>query len=117
MSVRRCTPFPMDLPPLVAAYFEGDASTDLVAILQLFAPDVVIVDDGKTWRGHDGLRAWKAEVSAFDYVTEPTHLEDVGADRHRVTARITGNFPGGQVYLSYLFSLEGDLIRRLEVTA
>jgi hypothetical protein len=32
-----------------------------------------------------------------------------------VTARVTGNFPGSPVDLLYTFTLDGDVISRLEI--
>ena len=80
------------------------------------APDVVVVDDGKTWRGHSGVRDWKAEVtSAFDYTTELTGIRQTGPESCVVTGHVTGNFPGGAVDLNYTFTLANGLIARLQI--
>ena len=79
-------------------------------------PDVVVVDDGTTWRGHDGVREWRGSVvRQWAYTTELTGVRSTGP-AHVVTARLEGSFPGGQVDLYYSFTLAADLIAGLEIS-
>jgi hypothetical protein len=109
-----------EIPTVIQSYFESAARRDagaLDAIVATMVPDVVVVDDGRTWTGHAGVRSWKASVdSAFDYSTELTGVSETGPASYVVTGRITGNFPGGQVDLYYSFDLADDLITRLEIS-
>jgi ketosteroid isomerase-like protein len=107
------------LPPLVDAitrYFEADAQRDHEAIVALFTEDAVVVDEGRTWRGRAAVRSWReGTASSYQYTTELAGGEHTGAGTYRVTGRLTGNFPGGTVDLTWRFTLAGEQISRLEI--
>lgn len=103
----------------IPAYFErgGTSSTDGAALAELFTEDAVVVDDGTTWTGRDGVRAWKSQTSSeFTFATTVTGSRTDG-DTVVVTGHVVGDFPGGEVHLTYTFTLAGELIRRLEIAA
>ena len=54
-------------------------------------------------------------ASRFAYTTEILGTESDGPDRHVVTARLTGNFPGSTVVLRHDFTLAGERIARLVI--
>lgn len=106
-----------DLPPVVAAYVAADAGTDLDAFVALFAETAVVVDDGRTFSGREGVRSWKAQTtSEFTYETSLVSHERL-AGQHRVVAHLTGDFPGGEVDLTSTFVIAGGVIERLEIGA
>ena len=107
------------LHPTLAAYFErdGGSTTDGSALAELFTDDAVVVDDGTTWSGRDGVRAWKTRTSTeFTYTTSVTAVATAGPATV-VTGHLVGDFPGGEVDLTYTFTLAGDLIERLVIAA
>jgi ketosteroid isomerase-like protein len=104
-----------ELPGPVAAYFEANKRFDLDAMLAPFAPDAVVVDEKRTYRGHDAIRAWIEEATlGARAVAIPRQVEGDGADRV-VTAEVSGSFPGSPVTLGFRFGLTGDRIARLEI--
>ncbi|WP_341927732.1 nuclear transport factor 2 family protein [Nocardioides psychrotolerans] len=107
-----------DLPPVVAAYVAADAGTDLDAFVALFAETAVVVDDGRTFSGREGVRSWKAQTtSEFTYETSLVSHERLAAGQHRVVGHLTGDFPGGEVDLTYTFVIAEEVIERLEIDA
>jgi len=105
----------MDLPSPIRAYFEAD-SADRCAVEQMFAPDSVVVDEGKTHVGRAAIETWRRRTrAAFDYVVEPFDVlrNDEGVE---VRATVTGTFPGSPLTLRYAFRLERDQIAALEIT-
>ena len=109
-----------DLPPVVAAYFATDAGADLGAFVTLFSESAVVVDDGRTFSGRGGVRLWKEQTtSEFTYATSLVSHEQLAPGRHRVAGHVTGDFPGGEVDLTYTFDVDGDgeVIERLEISA
>ena len=107
----------IELPDPVQRYFDVVDGDEPEALVALTTPDVVVVDDGATWQGHDGVREWRAKVvRQWDYTTELTGVRSAGSSSHVVTAHLEGNFPGGEVDLNYSFDLAGDLIDRLEIS-
>lgn len=106
----------MNLPSLIQAYFDADRSADSQALVGVFAPDAVVIDERQTYTGREAIGAWRRKAKAdFDYVVEPfdSALKD---DVTQVRATVTGDFPGSPVTLSYAFRLERGLISSLEIT-
>jgi uncharacterized protein (TIGR02246 family) len=103
-------------PAVIQRYFAAQSARDFDALLALFAHDAVVIDEGQTRRGADGIRAWREDaVSAYDYTTEVRGLESVADGTYVARVHLEGNFPGGTVDLHYRFSVDGDSIRRLEI--
>jgi hypothetical protein len=105
---------PITLPKPVAAYFAADA-TSRASVADCFTADATLIDERKTHQGREAIRQWKlASTAKYSYVAEPTAIKNEGG-RSVVTARVTGNFPGSPVDLLYTFTLDGDVISRLEI--
>ena len=108
---------PLALPAELAAYFAADQQNNSSAVANCFVPDGVVVDEARRHVGRAAIAAWKADASArYRYRCVPLRLESAG-DRHVVTGRLTGNFPGSPIDLRYSFVLYGAAIARLEITA
>lgn len=103
------------LPEPVAAYFA--AEHDPEALAYCFAAHAVMKDDGHTYTGISAIKAFMAEASAkYDATSVPFAIEQED-DLQLVRAKVTGNFPGSPIVLSYRFRLERGLIASLEITA
>jgi len=104
------------LPDVIARYFERDAARDVDGVTALFTGDAVVVDEREAHHGTEAIRAWRAgPASRYTYSTEILGIESTGADRHVVSARLTGNFPGATVVLEHDFTLAGRRIARLVI--
>jgi hypothetical protein len=100
----------------VRRYFEADAERNIDAIVDLFAGDATVIDEGQTRRGIDEIREWQTgPASQYEYRVTITGEERLADDRYRVVARLDGNFPGGIASLNFDFGLDGELIRTLEI--
>lgn len=103
------------LPPPIEAYFA--AERDPHALASCFTSQAVLEDDGHTHRGVDAITSFMAAAAA------KYHANSVPFEMHQegklqvVRARVSGNFPGSPIDLSYRFRLEGDLIASLEIAA
>ncbi len=100
----------VSLPPAVAAYFRpGDTTVDA------FAEDAVVRDEGRVHQGRAAVVAWRAETAAkYDYVAEPLAAREEDG-LLLVDSRVTGNFPGSPITLTYAFLLKDGLIASLEI--
>lgn len=104
------------LPKSISDYFGADKG-DADSVAQCFTEDATVADEGKTYEGRDAIRAWKAASSnKYTYEVTPSAIEE-REGRTVVTARLVGNFPGGQVDLRYAFELDQDKIASLEIKA
>lgn len=105
----------LSLPDPVSAYFKITNGEDIPHIVRVFSQDAVVVDEGRTHRGHGAIESWRREArKKYEYTVEPISASQEG-DRLTVTANVVGNFPGSPVQLDHVFSLEGDQIKSLEI--
>jgi hypothetical protein len=85
-------------------------------LLAAFATDATVVDNERSYTGHDEIHRWReAESSKYAYTVMATHVEKFDDTRYVVTNRLEGDFPGGVVDVIYRFTLADDLITRLEI--
>jgi ketosteroid isomerase-like protein len=101
---------------VITRYFEADARRDIDAIVALFTDEAVVVDEGQTYHGTAEIRGWQeSAASKYQYTTQVSGTERIGEQSYLVTGRLTGNFPGGTAELQWRFTVQGDLISRLEI--
>lgn len=103
------------LPEPIAAYFA--AEHDPEALAHCFTPEAVMKDDGHTCTGINAIKAFMAAASARYRATSVPFALEREDGVQVVRAKVTGNFPGSPVDLSYRFRLERGLIASLEITA
>jgi hypothetical protein len=104
------------VPDLIRRYFALDADREIDSIVALFSDGATVVDEGQTREGTPAIRAWKTgPASQYTYTTDVLATAAVTAHRFVVTARLTGNFPGGTAELKFDFTVAGDRISRLMI--
>lgn len=102
--------------PVITRYFEADARRDIDAIVALFSEEAVVVDEGQTYHGSAEIRGWQeGAVSRYQYTTELFGTQRTDGESYLVTGRLTGNFPGGTAELQWRFTVQMDLISRLQI--
>ena len=107
MAARLATP--------IALYIAAENRGDAEAMAQCFAENAVVRDEGKTIKGLDAIKQWKAETKKkYQHTVEPLASVQKG-DKTVVTNRLTGNFPGSPIELQFIFKLDGDKIASLEI--
>ena len=104
------------LPDVVLTYFDVSNGGDVAQIAGCFCSHATVFDEGKTHKGIAAIEAWQQEARrTFIYQVQPLQVAQ-GEGRLTVIARLTGNFPGSPVQLSYVFTLEDHRIYSLEIT-
>jgi hypothetical protein len=105
-----------ELPTSLDHYFAAQNDHDAERMAICFAPDATVRDEGRNIIGRDAIRDWKLEtIAKYGVGIQPI---DATAEGPSVTviAKVTGNFPGSPVELTYDFKLdEAGLIHRLEI--
>lgn len=105
----------LSLPDPISTYFEISNGSDIAQIAHCFTPDAVVVDEGRTYRGHDAIQSWQREArKKFEYTVEPVSVSQDG-DRLKVTTNVVGNFAGSPAQLDHVFARAEDKIRSLEI--
>lgn len=103
----------MEPTALVATYFAR--ALDPESYVALFAPDAVVEDDGRTWRGLDDVRRWRADVPEVRYAVRS--VEEAGEEVVAV-AEVAGDFPGSPIDLRFIFAYDdAGLVRGLKIEA
>jgi hypothetical protein len=91
---------PTQLPEVITIYLTAHQARDLDQAVSSYQPDATVTDEGRTYHGHDEIRAWLTRSAGeFTYTTEVTGATRLDADHYDVTHHLEGNFPGGQVDL------------------
>jgi hypothetical protein len=81
------------LPDHIANLFRAYAEQDSHTLLDTFAPDGTLIDEGREWHGVAEIRGWDEQNPAPRSSIEPTESATNAVDTQR-TATVTGTFPG-----------------------
>src|SRR6267154_1946336 len=102
-------PLPIDL------YVKLENSGDTEALSECFAPEAAVHDEGQIYRGVASITKWKAEAKK-KYNHTITPLEVTSRDGKAILkAKLSGNFPGSPVTLTFSFALDAGKIASLEI--
>ena len=104
------------LPKPIADYVGANAQLDLDGMLQPFAADAVLSDNGRRHEGHAELRTlFEDEVIVVKAIFTP---ETVRHEDGQVVLEgpAHGDFKGSPIRFTYRFTLENDAITALEIT-
>ncbi|CAB3963857.1 MULTISPECIES: nuclear transport factor 2 family protein [Burkholderia] len=103
------------LPDSIRVYFDFSNGSDTARVAQCFTQDAVVVDEGRTYCGHDAIESWNRDSrKKYAFTVEPVAASRNG-ERLTITARVVGNYPGSPVQLDHVFDLAGDKIGSLEI--
>jgi NAD(P)-dependent dehydrogenase (short-subunit alcohol dehydrogenase family) len=103
------------LPTAIARYLESHETLGANSLDDCFDAAAVVQDEGRSHRGLDAIKAWKAAAKArYAYSLTPLGLSREG-ETFKLLAHIRGNFPGGQAELMHVFRLVGERIASLEI--
>ncbi len=107
----------LELPTVIATYFDTKSSGSPAEILACFSPDATVVDSGENREmvGHEAIGEWlSGTVAEYNLTTELLRSAEVDG-KTVVTASVSGNFPGSPIEFDYHFVVEGDKIQRLVI--
>jgi hypothetical protein len=105
----------LQLPKPVALYFAADNSNDPNDLDLCLSADATVRDESRTHVGLDAIKRWKAETKKkYGHTIEPLQAEERNG-RIAVKGRVTGNFPGSPVVLTFEFLLTDGRIKELEI--
>ena len=107
----------LELPSPIAAYVAANARLDVDAMLEPFAADAVVRDNGAVLRGHAEIRSLfeEAVVPVKAIFTPDTARHEDG--QVVVEGPAHGDFKGSPIRFTYRFTLDNDAIKALEITA
>lgn len=105
----------MKLPEPIAAYFAGQNTQDIDAMLAPFAETATVQDEGQERSGAAAIREWMEETtSKYRPTVEVIDVAETDSQTV-VTGRVSGTFPGSPVDLRHFVTLADGKISRLEI--
>lgn len=99
--------------PFIDRYFRASNDLDVAAMLEHFAEDVVVKDEGKEHHGREQVRLWLEDTNVR---YNPRYvLGEVSGDDHEAKASVmtSGTFPGSPLPMTFHFVFAGDKIKFL----
>ncbi len=103
------------LPQPVERYFVGKNAGDFATALAAFSERAVVKDESQTYATKAAIRTWLEETSRKYRDRADVEAVANDGDATRVTARVSGSFPGSPATLQFRFVLTDGLISRLEI--
>jgi len=105
----------ISLPRPIAEYVEANAQLDVEGMLEPFAADAVVLDNGQRFEGHAELRNLFNQVADLKAIFTP---ETVCHEEAQVMVEgpAHGDFEGSPIRFTYHFTLENGAIKALEIT-
>lgn len=104
------------LPRPIADFVEANSRLDVDGMLEPFAADALIVDNGHRHAGLAEIRTlFEEEVVAVKAIFTP---DSVRRENGRIVVEgpAHGDFKGSPIRFTYDFTLENDTIQTLEIT-
>lgn len=104
-----------DLPGAVATLLDAANANDTDGFLRTFAPDAVVDDWGREFRGHEAIRGWSdREFIGVRVALDVTDVERRG-DETTVAATVGGDGFNGPSH--FTFRVRGGLVERMTIRA
>lgn len=113
-DMQTAIPTSPQLPAPVASYFAREMTAPQT-LAQCFTEDALVVDERQEHRGREAIAAWSTSVTTKYTLTTEVLAAEGDTTHTTVRAKVSGNFPGSPIELSYRFTLKDDLIARLEI--
>ena len=103
------------LPSSIQDYFSGKNARDPALAVSGFAPSAVVTDEGGDHRGPPAIKAWIDETTARYDDRADVRTVAASGDDVRVTAEVSGTFPGSPIVLGFDFTVKDGRIVRLKI--
>ena len=106
----------INLPAVVAAYFQAEGAHDAAAVAQCFSANGEVRDENHVHLGQAAISEWKRAASTrYAATVAPLACRET-TEGCVVRGEVSGNFPGSPVLLDFAFQLDADKISVLEIT-
>ena len=103
----------MNLPKVVGDLVSAQNSFDSVAYAKCFSETAVVFDEGKTHTGRNAIQQWIDKANkAYGASMEPL---EYSAEHQTLKTKVTGNFPGSPITMTYHYDFEDGLIKALKI--
>jgi len=105
-----------ELPPAIAAFFHSTNSREFAHFLSYFTDDAHVNDEANDYYGAQ-IADWIDQATADTKPTAEVSYITRDGDKFVVTSKVSGNFPGSPIQLTYSFGLRDSKIATLLIKA
>ena len=103
------------IPEVIERYVATVNSNKMDALAAGFATDATVHDEGRIYKGTTAITNWMRETKA-KYGHTIQALDAIARDdKTIITAQLSGNFPGSPVRLEFVFEMEDNMIKSLDI--
>lgn len=103
------------VPIPLASYYTATNAHDVEKMLACFKDNATVLDEGETLKGARQIEAWmKSTISKYKFSSKIIKVENMN-EKTRVTATVSGNFPGSPIDLRYDFTIVDEKIQALQI--
>lgn len=103
------------LPEIVQRYVTASNAHDVASILDCFAEDAVVHDEGELLRGKKAVENWIGKtIEKYHFQFKPLNVKEEGGEVI-VNTEVSGTFNGSPVNLDFHFGLKGEKIASLHI--
>lgn len=103
------------IPAPLESYYQAVNAHDVKHMLACFKESATIIDEGQTLQGKIQIEEWmKSTIEKYKFSSKVIRFENIN-NKTRVTANISGNFPGSPIDLKYDFIIEDEKIMSLQI--
>jgi hypothetical protein len=105
------------LTPLLASYVETMNANESAAFITNFAPDAIVHDEGREYRGTAAIKAWIEEAHRkYQPTLEVTEATDNGSEAVLI-GLVSGNFDGSPLEIHHYLTIVDGNIAALTIKA
>jgi hypothetical protein len=103
------------LPKAIELFMSSENAHDADGLVECFASDATVRDEGRTRAGLTDIAAWRRETTEkYRHAVEPVAIAERDG-KTIVATRVSGDFPCSPITLDFVFRLENGKISSLEV--
>jgi ketosteroid isomerase-like protein len=101
-----------NLPQAIEGYFRSANAHDSNSLMDCFAEDAVVHDEGKVYNGLAAIKEWNESSKTLELTLEI--VSAVQEDKETiVTAMVSGKFDGSPISIDFHFMVENHKIASL----
>ena len=106
----------MNLPKVIEGLVAAQNNFDSVAYAECFSETAVVFDEGKTHKGRKEIEEWIDEANKkYRAVMKPVAFEEKEKES-LLKAKVSGDFPGSPIVMTYHLKIDDKLIQSLKIT-
>src|SRR5260221_11462060 len=95
------------LPQPIAAYIQATNTHDIDALLAIFTPDALVLDEGHEYHGPGEINGWRDKTNEqYQFTLDVTDIAEGGSETV-VPTLVSGHLDGSAFQLHFHLTMQG----------